>query len=87
MIVLYVLIKLYQRHYLITHYSVPKVDPAHLYQQILSGEPVMVVDLRSEDAFMRSDGGIPGARRIPPAEFDHHAGTLPTDREIVLYCT
>lgn len=86
-VVLYVLIKLYQRHYLIKYYSVPKVDPSQLYEQILSGEPVMVVDLRSEDAFMRSDAGIPGARRIPPAEFDHHASLLPKDREIVLYCT
>ncbi len=86
-VVLYVLIKLYQRHYLVKHYSVPKVDPTHLYEQIMSGEPVMVVDLRSEDAFMRADGGIPGARRIPPAEFDHHVGLLPKDREIVLYCT
>lgn len=86
-VVLYFLTKLYQRHYLIKHYSVPRVDPEQLYEQIQSGTPVMVVDLRSEDAFMRSDATIPGARRIPPAEFDRHASLLPTDREIVLYCT
>ena len=86
-LVLYFLIKTYQRYYLIKHYSVPRVDPARLYELIRSDAPVMVVDLRSEDAFVRSDQGIPGATRIAPAEFDRHASLLPKDKEIVLYCT
>jgi rhodanese-related sulfurtransferase len=30
---------------------------------------------------------VPGARRIPPGEFESHTAALPLDKEIILYCT
>jgi len=80
--------KLYERRWLVRHYSVARVKIAEL-QRLLASQPVevLVIDLRSEQAFSRSAQTVPGARRIPPGEFERHIDTLPLDKEIILYCT
>ena len=80
--------KLYQRRWLVRHYSVARVEIAEL-QSLLASEPVevLVIDLRSEQAFTVSAQMVPGARRIPPGEFERHINTMPLDKEIILYCT
>ena len=80
--------KLYERRWLVRHYSVARVETAEL-QKLLASEPVdvLVIDLRSEQAFSGSAQMVPGARRIPPGEFEGHIGTMPRDKEIILYCT
>jgi membrane protein DedA with SNARE-associated domain len=80
--------KLYERRWLVRHYSVARVEIAEL-EKLLTAEPpeVLVIDLRSEQAFSGSAQMVPGARRIPPAEFDRHLDTMPHDKEIILYCT
>jgi hypothetical protein len=80
--------KLYERRWLVRHYSVARVEIAELRRLLASESPeVLVIDLRSEQAFRRSAQMVPGARRIPPGEFETHIDTMPLDREIVLYCT
>jgi membrane protein DedA with SNARE-associated domain len=83
----YVASRLLYRRYLVKHYTVPKIGSSELLERISSGNEVLVVDLRSEDAFLRSDVAVPGALRIRPAEFDRHIHRLPPEKEIVLYCT
>jgi membrane protein DedA with SNARE-associated domain len=83
----YVVWRLFYGRYLVRHYSVPRVDSAELYEKLSSGSEVMVVDLRSEDAFLRSNMALPGSLRIPPAELDNQTHLLPKEKEIVLYCT
>jgi membrane protein DedA with SNARE-associated domain len=80
--------KLYERRWLVRHYSVARVQTAELVR-LLSSEPsaVLVIDLRSEQAFSRSAQMVPGARRIPPGDFERHIDTMPLDKEIILYCT
>jgi membrane protein DedA with SNARE-associated domain len=80
--------KLYERRWLVRHYSVARVEIAEL-QRLLASEPpeVLVIDLRSEQAFTGSAKMLPGARRIPPGEFERHINTMPADKEIILYCT
>jgi membrane protein DedA with SNARE-associated domain len=87
-IVAFVVWKLYERRWLVRHYSVARVGIAEL-QRLLAAEPpeVLVIDLRGEQAFSRSAQMVPGARRIPPGEFDRHIDTMPRDKEIILYCT
>lgn len=87
LITAHVISKVFHRRYLVKHYSVPKVDSAELFEMIATGKEVVVVDLRNEDAFLRSDLAVPGSIRIPPAEFDLHAQRLPKEKEIILYCT
>ena len=48
---------------------------------------VLVIDLRSEQAFSGSAQMVPGARRIPPGDFERHIDAMPLDKEIILYCT
>ena len=80
--------KLYERRWLVRHYSVARVEIAEL-QSLLASKPpdVLVIDLRSEQAFSGSAQMVPGARRIPPGEFERHINTMPLDKEIILYCT
>ena len=80
--------KRYERRWLVRHYSVARVEISEL-RRLLASEPpeVLVIDLRSEQAFSRSAQMVPGARRIPPGEFERHIDTMPLDKEIILYCT
>jgi membrane protein DedA with SNARE-associated domain len=80
--------KLYERRWLVRHYSVARVQTAEL-QRLLAAEPpeVLVIDLRSEQAFSGSAYMVRGARRIPPGDFEKHVSTMPLDKEIILYCT
>jgi len=80
--------KLYERRWLVRHYSVARVEISEL-QRLLASEPVdvLVIDLRSEQAFSRSTEMVFGARRIPPGDFERHIDTMPLDKEIILYCT
>ena len=87
LIAIYVITKFLYRRYLVKHYSVPKIDPDELLKLISTGDNVMVVDLRNEDAFLRSVVAVPGSMRIPPAEFDLHMHRLHKEKEIILYCT
>ena len=87
-VLVFVAWKLYERRWLVRHYSVARVEIAEL-RRLLASEPVdvLVIDLRSEQAFSRSAQMVPGARRIPPGEFERHIDTMPLDKEIILYCT
>ena len=80
--------KLYERRWLVRRYSVGRVEIPEL-QRLLATEPmdVLVIDLRSEQAFSGSAQMVPGARRIPPGDFERHIETMPLDKEIILYCT
>jgi membrane protein DedA with SNARE-associated domain len=80
--------KLYERRWLVRHYSVGRVEISEL-QRLLATEPLetLVIDLRSEQAFRSSAQMVPGAHRIPPGDFETHIDSMPLDKEIVLYCT
>lgn len=84
----YIAWKVYERRWLIRNYAVARVGVPEL-RELLDAEPpqVLVIDLRSEQAYSRSAQIVPGARRIPPGEFERHIDSMPTDREIILYCT
>jgi membrane protein DedA with SNARE-associated domain len=80
--------KLYERRWLVRHYSVARVRADELRELLAAkASEVIVIDLRSEQAFSRSALMIEGARRIPPGAFEGHIDTLPLDKEIILYCT
>ena len=84
----FVVWKLYERRWLVRHYAVNRVAPEELWRR-LDAEPqdVLVIDLRNEDAFSQSAQMVPGAKRIPPGDFERHIDSMPSDKEIILYCT
>jgi membrane protein DedA with SNARE-associated domain/rhodanese-related sulfurtransferase len=75
------------RYYLIRRYSVPRIPAGELHRMIERGEDVLVIDLRSEDSFAASAAMITSAIRVAPSGFHRVAGDLPSDRELVFYCT
>ena len=87
-VVIFVAWKLYERRWLVRRYSVARVEIAELQRLLASERPeVLVIDLRNEQAFSGSAQMVPGARRIPPGDFERHIDTMPLDKEIILYCT
>jgi membrane protein DedA with SNARE-associated domain len=84
----FIMWKVYERRWLVRHYAVARVGIEEL-RRLMDAEPpeVLVIDLRSEQAYSRSAQMVPGARRIPPGEFERHIDSMPPDKEIILYCT
>jgi rhodanese-related sulfurtransferase len=52
------------------------------------GEPAnfVVLDLRRNSDYDKDTVTMPGARRLDPDKIKEWSGTLPKDKEIVLYC-
>ena len=83
----YVVFRIAYRRYLVRRYSIPRIEPEILKQEIESEDPPVVLDLRNERDYSESGQILPGARRISPSSFGTLAGSLPRGRKIVLYCT
>lgn len=82
---LYIAWKWVQRYRFIRSLRVARITPEDLRRRLLTGESVLIVDLRSE---VHQDGlRLPGALRLRPDELDHRHPEIARDREIVLYCS
>ena len=65
--------------------DVPRVPKDQLKAKL--GSPDMVlIDVRTESDWQKSDEKITGAIRMDPETVDVWAATLPRDKEIILYC-
>ena len=65
--------------------NVPRISKEELKTKL--GSPnVVLLDVRAENDWEGSDEKITGAIRMDPQAVDAWAGTLPKDKEIVLYC-
>jgi rhodanese-related sulfurtransferase len=56
------------------------------FERLRSSNDALVVDIRRAVDFESDPGMIPEARRGDPDEIDDWAATLPSDREIIVYC-
>jgi rhodanese-related sulfurtransferase len=63
----------------------PLVSPEALQERIANGEDVLIVDVRTRDAFDQEH--IPGAVSRPKLELISGLPRLPMDRPVALYCT
>jgi len=63
-----------------------RITPEELRTMMDHGEQVVVVDLRHPLSIQADPELIPGARWIDPETISAHAGELPRDRDIILYC-
>src|SRR3989304_5096123 len=57
-----------------------------LYRRQSEPEPPLVLDLRRDDDYERSERMIEGSYRLRPATFHRFAHHLPADRDLVFYC-
>ena len=64
-----------------------RISPRDLHALIETGQAPVILDARSTSARLADPRRIPGARPIQLAELEPAVRDLPTDREIILYCT
>lgn len=65
--------------------GVPRIPKDELKAKL--GSPGMVlIDVRTENDWKKSNEKITGAIRMDPEAVDSWAATLPKDKEIILYC-
>jgi rhodanese-related sulfurtransferase len=65
--------------------EIPRVSPDEAKRSLETGDPVIVVDVRSSQAYER--GHIAGARSVPLNKILRGASDLPKDRDLLLYCS
>jgi len=53
----------------------------------LGSPDLVLLDVRAKNDWEGSDGKITGAVRMDPQTVNAWAGTLPKDKEIILYCS
>ena len=75
------------RYYLIWRYNTPRLGAVDLHRRMTEPDPPLVLDLRRDDDYERSDRMIAGSYRLRPATFHRFAHHLPSGRELVFYCT
>ena len=86
-IALFVLVKILLRRAFLRRLRVARIEPVELHRMIGASEPLFLVDLRHAIDFESEPRVIPGALRVPAEQLEELHGTIPRDRDIVLYCT
>ena len=86
-LLLYVAVKWGQRRRFYRFLRMARIRAADLRLLMDEGKAPLVVDVRSNNARQRDPRRIPGAIVVDILELDEKISGLPTDREIVLYCT
>lgn len=66
--------------------EVPRIPKDELKAKLGSPDLVLL-DVRAKNDWEGSDQKIAGAVRMDPLTIDTWAGTLPKDKEIVVYCS
>jgi rhodanese-related sulfurtransferase len=56
------------------------------FKAILGSKDVKIIDVRRKDDYAADGSAIPGSTWLDPANIDNWCSTLPTDKEVVLYC-
>ncbi len=84
---LYVAYKWWQRHAFYAALRMARIDVDELYRLMDAGADPFVVDVRTMTARAVEPRQIPGSLHVSLEALDSHIGSLPSDRDIVLYCT
>jgi membrane protein DedA with SNARE-associated domain len=79
--------KYFQKRRFLRELDKARIAPEELRRLLDAGAKVIIVDLRHPLDSVTDPRTLPGAMRILPDELVGHAGSLPKDQEIVLYCT
>lgn len=84
---LYIVWKYIQRQRFLRSLRVSRISPEKLKERIDAGEEVTIVDLRHSMDIEGDPNTIPGAYLLPSEEFEQRHREIPTDRELILFCT
>ena len=86
-LLLYIGLKWTQRRRFYRFLRMARIRAADLRRLMDEGQAPLIVDVRSDQARKRDPRRIPGSIAVNLLDLDEKIGQLPTDREIVLYCT
>jgi membrane protein DedA with SNARE-associated domain/rhodanese-related sulfurtransferase len=79
--------RILRRRAILRQLAASRLDPAELKQQLDSGEPVFIVDLRHPLELVAEPFTLPGALHFAPDAIAAHHSEIPRDRDVVLFCT
>lgn len=65
--------------------TIPRLTAEELLQRLEGDRAPLLIDVRAREA-VEAVPGLPGAVYLPLDEWERHQGTIPQDREVVLYC-
>jgi membrane protein DedA with SNARE-associated domain len=86
-LILYIVYKFLARQKFLRDLRVNRISVDELKQKLDSGVPLSIVDLRHSLDIEADPETIPGAVHLDSKELTEKSGLLPTDREVVVYCT
>ena len=75
-----------RRRWMLSDRYAPRIAVHELRELIRRGEAPIVIDVRSSVALLQDGRRVPGAIAATLADLPTTAGSLPRDREVVLYC-
>jgi len=79
--------RIVRRRILLRQLTQSRIEPAELWEQLQSGEPVYIVDLRHPLELVNDPYTLPGALRVAPDDLAKRVHEIPRDRDVILYCT
>jgi len=85
-LIFYIAIKFATRRRFLRHLRKARIDPIELKRRMEAGDPLVIVDLRTEFDLETNPYGIPGACWIPPERLREPHQLIPKGSEIVFYC-
>jgi membrane protein DedA with SNARE-associated domain len=84
---LYVAWKALQRRRFLREITLDRITPEELFARLGNGEDIVIVDLRHTAEFEADQKSLPRAMRIAPESIEEQMRAIPSDREVVLFCT
>jgi membrane protein DedA with SNARE-associated domain len=84
---LFIAVKWWQRRRFYKELRMARISPSDLYRLIEEGRDPIILDVRTHGSRAANPRRIPGARLLEFSDIPEKLAGLPTDREIVLYCT
>ena len=79
--------KLYARQKFIRSLRMRRLQPDEVYEMLQGGDDVHVIDLRHGYDYDLLPKTIPSAVRVPMEAIDRHYHRIPTESDVILYCS
>jgi len=64
-----------------------RISAPELKERLERGDPIVIVDLRSDLSYHGDGVKVTGAIWIPPDDFEKHYSEIPLGQPVVMYCT
>jgi membrane protein DedA with SNARE-associated domain len=79
--------KYYERRRYYAQLRAARLTPEEVQALRQEGKDIVIVDLRSPSSLKLLPSKVPGALLITPEEFEKRWHLIPTERDVVMYCT